>query len=68
MRNALLVLAVLLVLPQTVLAVNRPPVADAGPDVDLIIGEFAQLQGSGTDPYGDPSLGRVGDRERRTRA
>ncbi len=54
MRNALLVLAVLLVLPQTVLAQNQPPVADAGGDVDLIYGEFTQLQGSGTDPDDDP--------------
>ena len=33
---------------------NSPPVADAGPDQNVVAGESVGLQGSATDPDGDP--------------
>ncbi len=45
----------LLLLPVQALAqANQPPVADAGPDATMLIGESILLQGSGSDPDGDP--------------
>jgi len=35
-------------------AQNQPPVADAGPDVNVYTGEWATLHGSAVDPDGDP--------------
>ena len=40
-------------LPATVLA-NNPPIADAGPNQDAIIGEPVILYGTASDPDGDP--------------
>lgn len=34
--------------------VNYPPIADAGPDQSIYLGETAYLLGSATDPEGDP--------------
>lgn len=49
------VLALMLLLPAKVtLAQNSPPIADAGPDQSIFIGEAAQLSGSAIDPDGDP--------------
>jgi len=42
------------VVPSLALAQNQPPVADAGPDQSVFIGERAVLHGSATDPNNDP--------------
>ncbi len=34
--------------------VNRPPVADAGPDLEGLVGEPIEITGDGSDPDGDP--------------
>ena len=41
----------------TVTAGNNPPVADAGPDQNIFLGESVELQGSATDPDGDIVVG-----------
>jgi PKD repeat protein/regulation of enolase protein 1 (concanavalin A-like superfamily) len=38
----------------TVLSPNTPPVADAGPDQDILVNDVISLQGSASDPDGDP--------------
>ena len=49
-----LVLMVLLAFPLAALAqVNTPPVANAGEDQTIFLGQAADLSGSGTDPDGD---------------
>jgi PKD repeat protein len=55
MRNALIVLLCLFV-PGIALAQNSAPVANAGPDQYLFLGEAVTLQGSATDPDGDPIM------------
>jgi len=52
MRKALLVLSCLL-FPALAMAQNTPPVADAGPDQTIFVGELTLLQGSATDVDGD---------------
>ena len=56
MREALVALtAVLLLIPAVAKAQNDPPIADAGPDQAVFVGDFVQLDGTGSyDPDGDP--------------
>ncbi len=54
MRSIVLGLIAVLVSSQALAQANQPPVADAGQDVSIIIGDRVFLQGSGTDPDGDP--------------
>jgi hypothetical protein len=56
MRPALAMLAAVLALP-AVAAANNPPIADAGEDQTVLVFELIELQGSATDPDGDPILG-----------
>ena len=56
MRNAIVILSCL-VLSSVALAQNTPPVADAGPDQTVIVNSAAFLQGTATDPDGDPIVG-----------
>ena len=53
MRTVLALLTLLLI-PTMVLAQNNPPVVDAGPDQNMLTGTTITLQGSATDPDGDP--------------
>jgi PKD repeat protein len=53
MRNAIVILSCL-VLPSVALAQNTPPVVEAGPDQTVIVNSAAFLQGTATDPDGDP--------------
>jgi hypothetical protein len=54
MRTTLLLFVTFLVLiPTLATAQNRSPVADAGPDLGVLVGDFVQLQGSATDPDND---------------
>ena len=55
MRCAVLIL-VLLLLPAVALAHNTPPVADAGEDQTIFVGEATLLQGSAFDADGNPIL------------
>ena len=51
MRNGLIVLtAVLLLIPAVASAQNSPPIADAGEDQDIYVGDLTILEGSATDP------------------
>jgi hypothetical protein len=55
MRNALVaVTAVLLLIPVVAKAQNFPPVSDAGEDQMIFTGEYTTLNGSATDPNGQP--------------
>ena len=54
MRKTLLVLTtVLLLIPVAQIAENLPPVAYAGDDQMVLLGESVQLSGAGADPNGD---------------
>jgi len=58
MRYILFALAILAILaiPSMALAQNLPPVADAGPDMNAYTDEWVTLNGSATDPEGDPII------------
>ncbi|MEN8131065.1 MAG: PKD domain-containing protein [Pseudomonadota bacterium] len=45
---------VLLLVPALALAQNAPPVADAGEDQDVLVGDLVFLNGTATDADGDP--------------
>ncbi|UCE38784.1 MAG: hypothetical protein JSW00_06025, partial [Thermoplasmata archaeon] len=51
----LMIFAVFVTVPMNVSA-NSPPVADAGPDQNAVVGEIVQLSGSAYDPDGDEIL------------
>lgn len=54
MRKALIVIAVvLLLIPVMATAQNNPPVADAGEDQTIFLGDNVTLDGTATDPDGD---------------
>jgi len=54
MRNALIaVTALLLLIPVAATAQNNPPVADAGEDRTMFLGDSITLHGSAVDPDGD---------------
>ncbi len=54
MRNTIIVLtAVLFLIPVTAMAQNNPPVADAGEDETMYLGDSVMLDGTATDPDGD---------------
>ena len=50
---ALMLTTVLLLSVKVTLAQNHPPVAEAGPDQSIYLGESAMLEGLATDPDGD---------------
>jgi len=50
-------LAVVLAMGSSVALANLPPIADAGPSQNMYLGESVVLQGSATDPDGDPIRG-----------
>ncbi len=53
MRNALIaVMALLLLIPVAATAQNNPPVADAGEDETVVLGDVAYLHGTAEDPDG----------------
>jgi hypothetical protein len=53
MRPAFAMLAAVLGVP-AVAAANHPPIADAGDDQTALVNELLELEGSATDPDGDP--------------
>jgi hypothetical protein len=55
LRSALVLLVLLL--PAVALAQNQPPVADAGEDQTIFLGEAITLNGSAIDPDGDQIVG-----------
>ena len=52
-----MVAVALVPLPAVAMAQNSPPVANAGPNDSMFLGDSMRLQGSGTDPDGDPIVG-----------
>lgn len=53
MRNLLFTFLVLIVWPVAGLAQNTAPIANAGPDQSIYLGDSAYLHGTATDPDGD---------------
>ena len=55
-RWNLLVIVMLVLLPAIVWAQNLPPIADAGPDQNILVNDLTALEGNAWDPNGDPIL------------
>ena len=55
LRSALVL--IVLLLPATAMAQNQPPVADAGEDQQIFLGDVAVLNGTAVDGDGDPIIG-----------